>query len=434
VLDDLDEVAVLQLNHIETPCEIVDLLFKVLYVGTRHVRTDQLGQVPLPGDEGDDRHRSAAVAGLDQFHQALYLVADEVLLPHVCLEPEDQLVEEEHDAVVAERLGMPGDDLQPVLQRDEGVLVAASRLDVRRHRATDQRGHQSFAQRVTGVRREGAVQVRAAPVTCGSDITRTGVEDGHVILVLALLLAPVRRESGRRLGVRAEPLPERGVVREELTLPARVGEQCVGPVHGGGRRLGMEGAHPVHIATEQGGIQVGGADQVVGHHQEPAGGQPVPVLGDDLGQSRLAPGRRMIVQRRVQHGQEVTLTGTERSMEIRGVRVTAADGGGHDPERLAELLLQLIGDDVLGHPRIGFTEALREIDLEIARVDIFLDVDDIAQDELSGRHQRSFPHSAGPRQDWQGHVACSAPLPILPGHGGTEPAHRALRTAPDAAG
>ncbi|MER6847250.1 hypothetical protein AB0A81_36165 [Streptomyces flaveolus] len=53
---------------------------------------------------------------LDELDQPLHLITDKVLVAHLRLEPQDQFVEEQDDPGVAEELGVPGDDLEAVLQ------------------------------------------------------------------------------------------------------------------------------------------------------------------------------------------------------------------------------------------------------------------------------------------------------------------------------
>lgn len=58
LLDDRGKVAVLQVDHVETLGQVTDLGLQVLHLDPGHVLADQLGQVPLPRHERDDRHRA----------------------------------------------------------------------------------------------------------------------------------------------------------------------------------------------------------------------------------------------------------------------------------------------------------------------------------------------------------------------------------------
>lgn len=222
MLDDLDEVAVLQVDDVEPFGEVLDLLLKVADVGADDVRADQLGQVTLPGDERHDRDGPTAVRRLDQFDQSLHLVADEVLFAHFRLEPQHQFVEEENNSGVAEGLGVPRDDLEAVLQRHERTGLAALALGVGRHGAAEQGGDQLLPVRVVRrARCEGPVEVGAGPDPGGQRLRRSPVQHRHVVGVGLHGCGPGRGEGCRPL---AEPLQEPGVVVEELPLRAGAGE------------------------------------------------------------------------------------------------------------------------------------------------------------------------------------------------------------------
>ncbi len=102
----------------------------------------------------------SGVTGLDELDQLADLIVDELLIGHMRLQPEDQLVEEEDQAVIAELFSVSADHRQTVLQRNERVLVTARAADVGGHRSREQGGHQPVASRIAGVGSEGPVQVR----------------------------------------------------------------------------------------------------------------------------------------------------------------------------------------------------------------------------------------------------------------------------------
>ncbi len=68
-----------------------------------------------------------------------------LLVGRVGGEPEDQLVEEQHQGVVAEGLGVPADDGEPVVEGDEGLLAAARDLLVGLEELLDQGADQAAA-------------------------------------------------------------------------------------------------------------------------------------------------------------------------------------------------------------------------------------------------------------------------------------------------
>ncbi len=84
---------------------------------------DELAQVALAGDEADDRDGTPGVPAFDEVGDLLDLPGDELLVAHGVGEPEDQFVEEEHQSVVAETLGVRGDLGQAAVEGDEPLRV-----------------------------------------------------------------------------------------------------------------------------------------------------------------------------------------------------------------------------------------------------------------------------------------------------------------------
>ena len=81
-------------------------------------------QVHLPGDERDERDRPRPHARLDQLGELLRLAAEELAVLHTERQPQHELVKEQHDGVVAEALGVLGDDGQAGVEVDELRLAA----------------------------------------------------------------------------------------------------------------------------------------------------------------------------------------------------------------------------------------------------------------------------------------------------------------------
>ncbi len=369
LLDDLRQVAVLQVDRVEPLVEVFEGLLHRLDVGAEHVGADELGQVALTGDERHDRHRPVRVAGLDQFHQLLDLAVDEGPVPHVRLEPQHQLVEEQHHAVVLQRAGVPADRRQPVLQRHVLGRVAARALRVRPHRPGEQRGLQPLPARVPGGRGERLVQLGRGPGAARAD---------DLELVVVLVHPAVTGVGGQQ--------PHEGVVAELLPHPPGVGQHGVGAEHGRRRRVRVLLPHGPHVPAEQRLVEVGRAHQVVRHHEEAPPAQPLVVLGDDLPKARLGARGGLAVEHGVQHGQEVGLTGTERSVQVGGVRGVLADGAADQFQRLVELLPELRRDHVLLDPPGGpAAEPLGQLDLEVAGVDVLLDVEYVPQYDRPAR-------------------------------------------------
>ena len=80
-------------------------------------------QVHLPGHERDQRDRAGPGAGLDQLGQLLRLPAEELPVLHRERQPQHQLVQEQHDRVVAQALGVRRDRRQPGVEVDVAGLL-----------------------------------------------------------------------------------------------------------------------------------------------------------------------------------------------------------------------------------------------------------------------------------------------------------------------
>ena len=64
---------VLQADDVEPPGEVLDLGLEVLHVGAGDVLADELGEVPLAGDERDDRHGAFGHPRLDELDELAHL-------------------------------------------------------------------------------------------------------------------------------------------------------------------------------------------------------------------------------------------------------------------------------------------------------------------------------------------------------------------------
>ena len=84
---------------------------------------DQLAQVALSRDEGDDRNRPVRSLRLDELGEFRSLVGDEVDVAGPRREPEDQLVEEQHDRVVSESLRVLAHDEEPAVEVEKGLAL-----------------------------------------------------------------------------------------------------------------------------------------------------------------------------------------------------------------------------------------------------------------------------------------------------------------------
>ena len=138
LLGDDREVAVLQGDRVEPALPVPQDVGEVELLGAGDVLADQVAQVALAGDEADDRDRPVGrlrhSTSLASFCPS---VLDEAQVGRVRGEPEDQLVEEQDQGVVAELLGVAADDAQALVEIDSnGFVLALRRSPGRRGRCT----------------------------------------------------------------------------------------------------------------------------------------------------------------------------------------------------------------------------------------------------------------------------------------------------------
>ena len=130
LLGDDREVAVLQGDGVEPPLPVREHVGEVELLDPGHVLADQVPQVTLAGHEADDGDRAIRLPGFDQLRQLVPLGLDETHVRRVRGQPEDQLVEEQDQGVVAERLGMGADDAEAHIEIDVGFILARIALTV----------------------------------------------------------------------------------------------------------------------------------------------------------------------------------------------------------------------------------------------------------------------------------------------------------------
>ena len=109
LLGDRLEVAVGEVDAGEAAVPVGELVLEGQRLRPGPVLADQLAQVSLARDEADDRQTATRVGRLDELGDLLGLAPDEVVVADLAGEPEHELVEEEDEPVVAERLRVPAD-------------------------------------------------------------------------------------------------------------------------------------------------------------------------------------------------------------------------------------------------------------------------------------------------------------------------------------
>ena len=102
LLGDHREVAVFERDHSEPVLIPLHKLAVVHLLGAGDVLADELAEVPLAGDEAHDRGGAVGVLAFDELGELGGLHLEELVVGSVGREPEEELVEKENQAVVAE--------------------------------------------------------------------------------------------------------------------------------------------------------------------------------------------------------------------------------------------------------------------------------------------------------------------------------------------
>ena len=135
------------------------------------------------------------------------------------------------------------------------------------------------------------------------------------------------------------------------------------------------------VAAEDGGVERLRVGQVIRHEQELAAGEPLVVLGDDVGEAFLAAGVGVALKDGVQHRHEVRLTGAEGAVEVGGAGRAGLQGGLDQVEGLVEVGGERLGDHIVGDRGLVLNP-LSQGEHEVTVMDRVGDRDEVPQQHL----------------------------------------------------
>jgi len=361
-LGDLGQVAVVQRHAVEAVVPVLERVGERELFGTGDLVAHELAQVALARHEGDDRDRSRR-GELDQLDQLLPLAGDERRVVDAAAEPQDQLIEEEHECVVPARACVAGELGQAGVHVDVAGARAAHRLTEAGHESRDDRPAEPPAVRVAGDRGAGLVVGLRRP--------------GRSQLAPALLRTAAAIDA-------VEPLEEL-LVAEVSTEQFRLLEQRLVRVHAWERCVGVGMPKVRDVAAEDTLLHRLGADHVQRHKLEALASQSVVVLADRARELGDAARAGVALEQQVQDGHEVALARAEAAVEVGGLARPLLERRGDEAERVRVGTCQLIRHDVVLERFLAFAHALRQAHHEVALVDGLGDVDQFAQQ----RHGRA---------------------------------------------
>jgi hypothetical protein len=122
-LGDGRQVAVFERDGVEARLPVLEHVGETELLRARHVLAHQFAQVTLARHEAAQRHGPIGRLRLHQLGELLALAVDEGELGRLAGQPQNQLVEEQHHGVVAQRLRVPADDREPLVQLDKAVVL-----------------------------------------------------------------------------------------------------------------------------------------------------------------------------------------------------------------------------------------------------------------------------------------------------------------------
>ena len=286
-------------------------------------------EVHLAGDEGDERDGQAPVAAFDELGDLLGLAAEGALVLHLEGEPEDELVQEEDDGVVAQPLGVGADGGQPLVQADE-VPEA-------------------------GVGGEGAAVAGQGGDEVAPLLRPGGGGAGGVVALDAPAVLAQEGGEGILASASGAEQPDEVLIADGRAHGLGVGQELVGLVDGGQGRVGVEGADLAHVALEDDLLHGAAAQEVEGQGQEALVLEAGVVGGDGALELTDGAGVRIVAQDGVQDGHEVGFSGAEGARQEGAAVLAGGHGVSDEGERGAEGGGDLGGDHVLAD---GFAGAV----------------------------------------------------------------------------
>ena len=278
-------------------------------------------------------------------------------------QPQDELVEEEHQGVVAQVARVPRDHRQPLVEGDERLGTPPRHVAVAAEERVDERGDEPAAPFGPGGGAERRLEARGVPPR--------------------RQIAPPRGGPGRARGGLVHAGEER-LVADLLAQPPRVVEEPRAAVDAGRGGVGVQLGDPRRVAPQHRRLEARLADHVIGREQEAPAREPVAVPRDDAFETLGGAGLRVLLQQQVEHRHEVALPAAEAAVQVGGLagarRQRALDEAEGPVERVGELRRDDIGAERLGRPR----HALGEPQDAVVAVHPLGDVDQVADRRHAG--------------------------------------------------
>ena len=287
-------------------------------------------------------------------------------------EPQDELVEEEHQGVVAQVARVPRDHRQPLVEGDERLVAPPRHVAVAAEERVDEGGDEPAALLGPCRRAERGLEVRGVPPrrqVAPAGGAPPGGCGGFVHAGEERLVADLR------------PQPPRVVEEPGAAVDARRG------------RAGVQLGDPRGVAPQHRRLEARLADHMIGREQEAPAGEPLAVPRDDAFETLGGAGLRVLLQQQVEHGHEVALAAAEAAVQVGRLAGARRQRALDEVEGPVEGVGELRRDDVGAQRLGGLRHALGEPQDEVVAMDPFGDVDEVADRRHVGS-VRAAPASA----------------------------------------
>ncbi|HRL75610.1 MAG TPA: hypothetical protein PK440_13220 [Candidatus Accumulibacter phosphatis] len=160
-----------------------------------------------------------------------------------------------------------------------------------------------------------------------------------------------------------------GVIAHARPQLLGIAKQPFGQVEAGHWRIGVNAAHMVGVAAENGRLHVAGADHVVGHQQELLALGPGVAPGHDAGQFLDRAGARITGQQEVQHRHEMALARTETAMQVGCLALPRRQCRLDEGQGIVESLRQLRRDHVVAECFVSSADAIGQFEDKVPLMD-----------------------------------------------------------------
>jgi hypothetical protein len=367
LLGDRGEVAVLEVDRVEASLGPLQRVAHERVLKALVIAADHLGEIALTRDETDEGDVAVRLLRLHELHELLHLVVEPGEIGRPRCEPQDELVEEQHHAGVAEGLRVASEDHEALVELHELAALLCESPKAGLH----ERVEELFAGlRIGRVGRRfeslAGPQVGFTDRPPGVVGLLTGVHRGEELVLAELVEHPAR-------------------VVEELLVSEDAGEV--------GFRVAL--ANGVDVAPEDRALDVAGVpDHVKAELEELRLAAEAVLIAQNV-ELRDPPRVLVAIEEQRKERHEVRLAASEAALQKRGAASTVAECAADQIERLVERADQRWRDHVGLGGDLRLLDRASELLDEADLVDALGEVEQVFDSIGDGRAHRARGGSGG---------------------------------------